>query len=47
MVVFAFLESALGFCVGCKAFALMMKVGVIPAEVCDRCNNVLVASGRT
>jgi hypothetical protein len=36
----AFLESAFGFCLGCKAFALLMRVGVIPAEVCESCNNI-------
>lgn len=37
---FAFLESALGLCVGCRVFAVLMKVGVIPEEVCERCNNL-------
>ncbi len=36
----AFLESAFGFCLGCKAFALLMRVGVIPAEVCESCSNI-------
>lgn len=36
----AFLESAFGFCLGCKAFALLMRAGVVPEEVCDRCNNL-------
>ena len=36
----AFLESALGFCLGCKAFALLMRAGVIPEEVCERCNDL-------
>ncbi len=39
----AFLESAFGFCLGCKAFALLMRVGVIPAEVCESCNNIWAA----
>jgi hypothetical protein len=39
LVVAAFLESALGFCLGCKTFALLMRVGVIPEEVCERCND--------
>lgn len=33
----AFLEAALGLCLGCKAFALLMQVGVIPPSVCERC----------
>ncbi len=36
----ATLESAFGFCLGCKAFALLMRVGVIPQEVCESCNNI-------
>jgi hypothetical protein len=36
----AILESAFGLCLGCKAFALLMKAGVVPAEVCERCNNI-------
>ena len=37
---FAFLESALGLCVGCRVFAVLMKVGVIPEAVCEECNNL-------
>jgi hypothetical protein len=33
----AFLESALGLCLGCKAFALLMRLGVIPESACERC----------
>ncbi|MGB8649624.1 MAG: DUF4395 domain-containing protein [Mycobacteriales bacterium] len=40
LIVPALLESALGFCLGCQAFALLMRVGVIPTEVCERCNNI-------
>ena len=36
----AFLESALGLCLGCKAFAVLMRVGIIPEEVCERCNDL-------
>jgi hypothetical protein len=36
----AFLESALGLCLGCKAFAVLMRAGVVPEEVCERCNNI-------
>jgi hypothetical protein len=37
---FAFLESALGLCVGCRVFAVLMKVGVIPEAVCEECNDL-------
>lgn len=40
MVVGAFLEAALGLCLGCKVFALLMKAGIIPAEVCLQCNDI-------
>jgi len=46
LIVAATLESVFGLCLGCKAFALLMRFNVIPAEVCERCNNVaLKASG--
>lgn len=40
LVVAAFLESALGLCLGCKVFAVLMKVGVVPPDVCERCNDI-------
>jgi hypothetical protein len=36
----ATLESALGFCLGCKIFTALMRVGVIPERVCVACANV-------
>ena len=33
----ATLESVFGYCLGCKAFAVLMRAGVIPREVCERC----------
>ena len=43
----AFLESALGLCLGCKAFAVLMRVGVVPEEVCERCNDIWATQGAT
>jgi hypothetical protein len=40
LAVAALLESALGLCLGCRVFALLMRVGMVPQEVCDRCNNI-------
>ena len=40
LVAAAFLESAFALCLGCKAFALLMRIGVVPEEVCERCNNI-------
>ncbi len=31
----AFLESAFGFCLGCKAFALLVRAGAVPDDVCE------------
>lgn len=36
----AILEAALGFCVGCKMFAGLIRVGVIPASVCADCSDI-------
>ncbi len=40
MAVFATLESGFGFCVGCKIFGVLMKMGIIPEEVCAECANI-------
>jgi hypothetical protein len=40
LIVAASLEAFLGLCLGCKVFALLMKAGVLPDEVCERCNNI-------
>ncbi|WP_375481417.1 DUF4395 domain-containing protein [uncultured Jatrophihabitans sp.] len=37
LVVAAGLESMLGLCLGCKAFAVLMRVGVVPEETCAAC----------
>jgi Domain of unknown function (DUF4395) len=37
LVVAATLESVFAFCIGCKVFALLMRAGVIPDSVCERC----------
>jgi hypothetical protein len=36
----AALESLAGFCVGCAIFAVLMRRGVIPASVCETCNDI-------
>lgn len=36
----AFLEAAFGFCLGCRIFAVLMRLGVIPDEVCAECNDL-------
>jgi hypothetical protein len=34
------LESIFGYCVGCKAFGLLMRAGLIPQEVCAECADI-------
>jgi hypothetical protein len=36
----AFLESAFGLCLGCKGFALLMRLGLIPQSVCEECGDL-------
>jgi hypothetical protein len=36
----ASLEAFLGICLGCRLFALGMRAGVIPAAVCEACNDL-------
>ena len=40
MVVFATLESVFAICVGCIVFARLMKLGIIPEDVCEACNDI-------
>lgn len=40
MVAFPFLEAVLGLCVGCKLFALAMRAGLVPEEVCLDCADI-------
>ena len=40
IAVAATLESAFAFCLGCKIFALLMSLHLVPEAVCERCNNL-------
>ena len=40
LMVFATLESAFAFCVGCKIFGVLMRLGLVPEEVCAQCANI-------
>lgn len=40
LVVAASLEAFLGYCLGCKMFAILMRFGLIPEEVCAECNDI-------
>ena len=34
------LESIAGYCVGCKVFGLLMRLGVVPETVCEECADI-------
>lgn len=40
LLVFAALESAVGFCAGCWVFGHLMRWGVVPAETCEACADI-------
>ncbi len=40
LLVFALLESVVGFCAGCWMFALLIRAGVIPASTCEACADI-------
>ena len=40
LITAAALEAAFGLCLGCYAFATLMRLGVIPEEVCERCTDL-------
>jgi hypothetical protein len=44
LLVAATLESVFAVCLGCKLFALLMRAGLIPEEVCERCNDFWATS---
>jgi hypothetical protein len=43
LAVFASLEAAFGFCLGCRVFYLGMRLGIVPPSVCEDCMRVLTA----
>jgi hypothetical protein len=44
LIVAATLESVFGLCLGCKAFATLMRWGVVPVGVCERCSDIATSS---
>jgi Domain of unknown function (DUF4395) len=40
LVVAATLESVFALCLGCQVFALLMRLGVVPEETCERCADI-------
>jgi len=39
-VVAAGLESIFAVCLGCQVFSLLMRIGVVPASVCEECADI-------
>jgi hypothetical protein len=40
VVVAATLESVFAYCLGCKIFAVLMRIGIVPEAVCQECNDI-------
>lgn len=40
LVIAASLEAFVGLCLGCKAFAILMRLGVVPSRICEECNDI-------
>jgi hypothetical protein len=40
LVIAAGLESILAFCIGCQIFGLLMRLGVVPDEICAECSDI-------
>ncbi|HYZ27659.1 MAG TPA: DUF4395 domain-containing protein [Thermoleophilaceae bacterium] len=40
LVVASGLEAVFALCLGCRLFALLMRIGVIPESVCAECNDI-------
>jgi Domain of unknown function (DUF4395) len=40
LVIAAGLESILAFCLGCQVFGLLMRLGVVPDEICAECSDI-------
>ena len=46
LLVAASLEAFLGYCLGCRIFALLMRAGVIPESVCEECADLWARPAR-
>jgi hypothetical protein len=40
LIAAATLESVFALCLGCRVFSVLMRLGVVPEEVCLRCNDI-------
>jgi len=34
------LESLVGYCIGCEAFGLLIRLGIVPRTVCEECSDI-------
>lgn len=46
LLVFASLEAFVGFCAGCWAFARLMRLGLVPQDVCVECADISLRTQR-
>jgi len=46
ITVAATLESVVGFCLGCAIFGRLQAIGLIPASVCEACNDIRLRQQR-
>ena len=47
LVIAALLEAVFAICLGCIVFGWLMRLGVIPKNVCEECNNFISRSWAT
>jgi hypothetical protein len=40
ILVAATLESVFAYCLGCRVFALLMRAGIVPEDVCPECSDI-------
>ena len=40
LIAAASLEAFAGYCLGCRVFALLMRAGLVPDEVCAECSDI-------
>ena len=46
ITVAATLKSVVGFCLGCAVFGRRQAIGLIPASVCEACNDIRLRQQR-
>ena len=46
IVAAASLEAFLGYCLGCRIFGLLMRARIVPASVCEDCNDIWARQAR-